>query len=198
MCAVVENMAYFLCGNCDTKHAIFGDIAPYRCFLSSPSDPFVFHAQAPVLFSSADVRILCLLCAAHRRRLREEWGVDQCFEMPLVPSIARHSDAGEPFVLDDAEDSMSAPAAGSDVRAKNVDVAKAQSRQVFASLAASVRDFVSGASTTGGKGKNGQPAYDQCEAVYDSAAGAVKVVTKDAQGREELVGSIPSRTLRSA
>ncbi len=30
MCAVVENMAYFLCDGCDTKHLLFGDISPYR------------------------------------------------------------------------------------------------------------------------------------------------------------------------
>jgi Mrp family chromosome partitioning ATPase/DUF971 family protein len=58
---VVENMSFFECPGCGTKHHLFGQGA--------------------------------------RRRLVEQFGIANSFEIPLIPDISRLSDLGKPMVL---------------------------------------------------------------------------------------------------
>ncbi|MFH0907532.1 MAG: P-loop NTPase [bacterium] len=61
--AVVENMSYFECGTCKTRHYLFGQGA--------------------------------------RRKLVEQFGIRNSFEIPILPEISKHSDEGTPAVLAD-------------------------------------------------------------------------------------------------
>mmetsp|Transcript_4608 Transcript_4608/g.6807 ORF Transcript_4608/g.6807 Transcript_4608/m.6807 type:complete len:553 (-) Transcript_4608:205-1863(-) len=36
----------------------------------------------------------------HKRRLSEQWGIDQTFSMPLMDRIAAHGDSGTPYILE--------------------------------------------------------------------------------------------------
>lgn len=69
--AGVENMSYFLCGKCDTKHKIFGE--------------------------------------GYLKMLKDQFGVEDSFEIPLEKRISVASDAGSPFILalDDNDISVS-------------------------------------------------------------------------------------------
>ncbi|MCO6399782.1 MAG: P-loop NTPase [Verrucomicrobia bacterium] len=66
--AVVENMSYFQCPNCASRHYIFGQGA--------------------------------------RKKLTEQFGIQNTFEIPLYPEIARLSDSGTPVVLADKDGVM--------------------------------------------------------------------------------------------
>ena len=59
--ALVENMSFFKCGNCDTKHKIFGE--------------------------------------GFNDTIKESYGIQNSFEVPIVEEIAAMSDSGSPFVL---------------------------------------------------------------------------------------------------
>ena len=59
--AVVENMSYFECETCSTKHHLFGQGA--------------------------------------RRKLVEQFGIANSFELPLVPDVSRLGDAGHPITV---------------------------------------------------------------------------------------------------
>jgi len=59
--SVVENMAYYKCQSCDTKHRIFG--------------------------------------AGYTKQLREQFGIKNSFEVPILEEISSMSDSGAPFVL---------------------------------------------------------------------------------------------------
>lgn len=59
--ALVENMSFYKCGNCDTKHRIFG---------------LGFNDQ-----------------------IKESYGIQNSFEVPIVEEIATMGDSGSPFVL---------------------------------------------------------------------------------------------------
>lgn len=61
--AVIENMSYFICDSCETRHDIFGEGA--------------------------------------MRRLVEQFGIRNSFEIPMVGDIARQSDVGVPIVFSD-------------------------------------------------------------------------------------------------
>lgn len=61
--AVVENMSYFVCPGCNTKHYVFGQGA--------------------------------------RKKLMEQFGISNTYEIPLRDEISRLSDAGTPVVLAD-------------------------------------------------------------------------------------------------
>lgn len=63
--AVVENMSYFLCPGCGTKHYVFGQGA--------------------------------------RKKLTEQFGIQNAYEIPLRGEISRLSDEGTPVVLADRE-----------------------------------------------------------------------------------------------
>ena len=63
---VVENMAYYTCGSCDTKHRIFG--------------------------------------AGYTKQLKDQFGIKNSFEVPILADISAMSDAGSPFVLSLPED----------------------------------------------------------------------------------------------
>jgi len=59
--AVVENMSYFECGTCKTRHNLFGQGA--------------------------------------RKKLVEQFGLRNSFEIPILPEISKHSDEGTPAIL---------------------------------------------------------------------------------------------------
>ncbi len=67
--AVVENMSYFICDQCDKKHYLFGRGA--------------------------------------MDRLVHQFGIQNAFELPLVPEISELSDAGKPIVLEKPEHPVS-------------------------------------------------------------------------------------------
>ena len=59
--AVIENMAYYMCGSCDTKHRLFG--------------------------------------AGYTKQLKDQFGIKNSFEVPILEEISQMSDSGTPFVL---------------------------------------------------------------------------------------------------
>lgn len=59
--SVVENMSYYLCSNCSTKHRIFGH--------------------------------------GYTNQLKENFGIKNSFEVPIMEEISQMSDRGTPFVL---------------------------------------------------------------------------------------------------
>ncbi|RMD78904.1 MAG: iron-sulfur cluster carrier protein ApbC, partial [Lentisphaerae bacterium] len=67
--AVVENMAYFTCDKCESRHELFGQGA--------------------------------------RQQLIDQFGIQNAFELPLIPALAAACDSGTPFVVKAPEDPVS-------------------------------------------------------------------------------------------
>jgi hypothetical protein len=63
---VVENMMYYLCNTCTTKHYPFGH--------------------------------------GYRQHIVNQFGIKHAFELPMHAAISRHSDRGDPIVLDQHAD----------------------------------------------------------------------------------------------
>lgn len=68
--AVVENMSYFICGNCNEKHYPFGTGA--------------------------------------MKRLKELYGIENTFEIPMTQEISSSSDTGQPTVLTHGDSGLGA------------------------------------------------------------------------------------------
>ena len=59
--AIVENMSYYKCSSCDTKHKIFG--------------------------------------IGYLNELKNNFGIKNSFEVPIMEEVSAMSDSGTPFVL---------------------------------------------------------------------------------------------------
>lgn len=107
----------------------------------------------------------------HKRRLSEQWGIEQTYSVPLLGMIARNGDSGTPFIMDHPESPQA---------------------EIYRKLAESVVSEVAKAKFGRGKGSR------RPEVVYDPERHIIQVAEEGGEGVGRNVSTISSAELRRA
>jgi MinD-like ATPase involved in chromosome partitioning or flagellar assembly len=122
--ALVENMSYFVCGNCDTKHRLFGERgAEYLAQLQARFGGGSVVGGSPTTDSNGS-------SSSEQQQLQSFPPPFPVLELPIWPAMARASDEGDPIML--SHDDANKPV-----------------RDVYAELARSVQQRLMGAQGEG-------------------------------------------------
>ncbi|KAL3919128.1 MAG: hypothetical protein SGILL_003909 [Bacillariaceae sp.] len=102
--AVVENMAYYEADpekTLDVKllEQAMEDALTEKGVSTNGVTSDLAKELVEVVMKNAKAEPVRIFGPGHKRRLSEQWGIDQTFSMPLMDTIAANGDSGTPFVL---------------------------------------------------------------------------------------------------
>jgi Mrp family chromosome partitioning ATPase/DUF971 family protein len=102
--AVVENMAYYEADaeksfNVKQLEETMKIALNERGISSNGETADLAKELVDVVLKNAKAEPVRIFGPGHKRRLSEQWGIDQTFSMPLMDTIAANGDSGTPFVL---------------------------------------------------------------------------------------------------